>query len=251
LKSTAGLTALAGVPATTAATGRSLERTRTLYATAQNILDRTDDLEKFYSFLESKSFSVARQTGRRAIPAQAASTDGDVGTQYQSKYWVDLDIGLSWDTWNDVYFGQANWHWNEQTLAPKDVVALTYKENSWSVPQNGYDSSGYCTLDTDSRSANGYAWLYADGEDNLSSPNAYNYASLELNPYDPSISDSDRTIWMVYTANSSIYPGWVQGISLGYGVLSVDVTPDVDQDTWIEDNAGDELKISQADASVR
>ncbi len=220
------------------------------------MLEKTNDLEQFYSFLANHGFTFGRKTTKIDTPAhvlkeQSGSASGNVSTMesgYQPKDNVELDVSLQYDTYADKYYGQANWHWTSQTLSPPDVIGLTYKENSWSVPQNGYSSSTYASLDTESRSANGYAWKYNDGEDTLEQPNAYNYATLTLNPYDESISDSDRTIWMVYTANSSPYPAYIDGIGIGYGALSVDVSPTVEQDTWIEDNSGDELKISAADA---
>jgi hypothetical protein len=248
LTGVAGTTALATIPLTTSGAGRSKQRSRKLFATAQEILEDTNDLKRFYSFLESKSFSTAHKRGEVTVQSQVTPPGDGVSTEYQNKSSVELDIGLSWDTYNDTYFGQANWHWTNQTLSPKDVIGLTYKENSWSVPKNGYNSSKYCSIDSDARSANGYAWRYEDDNDNSSPPRAYNYASLEMNPYDPSISESDRTIWMVYTATSSPYPGWIEGVAVGYGVLSVDVSPNVKKVTWIEDNSGDELKISQANA---
>lgn len=53
----------------------------------------------------------------------------------------------------------------------------------------------------------------------------------------------------MYTQTSSPYGGYVNGLSIGYGLLSVNVTGvSMTKDTWKRDKNGNDLKLSQADA---
>ena len=72
-----------------------------------------------------------------------------------------------------------------------------------------------------------------------------------MDPYDPDIDPSNRYIWLVYTQTSSPYGGLINGLSLGYGILSIDVTgAGMTQDTWKRDKSGNDLKLSQEDADL-
>ena len=136
---------------------------------------------------------------------------------------------------------------------PLDGVALTYKENSWAVPPNGYNSSDFVEIDPDAPWTNGYAWRYHDHNHTIDNNGVgeWRSASLEVDEYDPDIAPENRYIWLVYTQTSSPYGGDIDGLSVGYSLLSVDVTGvSMTKDTWKRDKNGNDLKLSQADADL-
>lgn len=226
------------------------------YKQALSILDNGGDLEEFEEYLEEHNYQIAKKQTHIENAAPSAKDDGEVSTQsaYQRHEDVDLTIYLYYDLDEvDGYVAQATWQWSGQTLKPADAIGITYKEDSWYVPQNGYDSSSYVTLETEDRNANGYGWTYNDRSDTLDGDASQRWATLELKPYDEEIEPEARQIWMAYTQTSSPYGGAasVSGVSVGYGVLSVSLDNCISctKDTWLEDKNGDELKISQADAT--
>ena len=269
-----------GVPVAGAAqTSSTAAERRKEYKDGLKILDKGGDLSEFVEYLEENNFSVAREHAQIENAAPAAKENSSVSQSsnssggqeasnnqlsntsstadvspsgYQDHENVDLNILLNYDLDTSRYFAQATWQWSGQTLDPLDAVAITYKEDSWYVPADGYDSSAYVTQDGDARSANGYGWTYDDQEDNLDGSSSQRWSLLELKPFDDSLSEEERQVWMAYTQTSSPYGSAAsfEGLSLAFGALSINFSNCLDctQDTWIEDNNGNELKLSQADA---
>ncbi|WP_435362368.1 hypothetical protein [Haloarchaeobius sp. DFWS5] len=212
-------------------------------------------------FLKNHGFSIANKTAKVKAPVaedfvgdnSPESSDRDFSTQsaYEPRENLTLNIDINYYSQSGQYFASADWMWDSQTLGPLDGVALSYKENSWAVPPNGYSSTEYADLDVEAPWANGYAWRYHDHNHTIDNDGAgeWQSASLEIQPYSDAVDPEQRYIWLVYTQTSSPYGGYVNGLSLGYGILGVDVTGvSMTYDTWKRDKSGQDLKLSQADA---
>jgi hypothetical protein len=236
------------------------EKARKLFARSRTILERSNDLEAARSYLRDHGFNVASKTAMVDAESKVeaeAKVDDKVGTEsaYEPRDELTLNIDLNVYPETAQYFASAEWMWDSQTLGPLDGVALTYKEDSWAVPPNGYDSSDFVELDPEAPWTNGYAWRYHDHNHTIdhNGVGEWRSVSLELNEYDPNIDPEDRYIWLVYTQTSSEYPAFVKGLSIGYGLLSIsfDTIPwTMTQETWKRDKDGNDLKLSQADADV-
>lgn len=239
------------------------------YEEAVEVLDETGSRSKFEEALEDKGIRYTKESmalGRSELETltddgqspidmdEVEDENGDLEVLNSStvdKDWAQFDIYLYERANEDGYVAQATWSWEHQVLPPQDVVALTYKEDAWWVPDNGYDSGAYVDLDGGERSANGYAWEYDAESDTRSDPGTTRWANLELNPLSDQFDSSSRQVWMSYAANYGIYGYFahIDSIQLGFGALSVDLGAcfRCTSDVWIEDNDGDELKVSVDD----
>lgn len=234
----------------------SEEQVRKLFAQSRTILEQSNSPTAARKFLENNGFNVSSRTAKVNGESKSegeARVKNEAGTQstYEPRDELTLNLDLTKHTNNNQYFASANWMWENPTLGPLDGVALTYKQNSWAVPQNGYSSSNYVSLDTDAPWSNGYAWRYKDHKHTVENngDGEWRSASLEIDPYDQNVDPEDRYIWLVYTQSSSPYGGLVEGLGVGYGLLTVNVTgAGMTKDTWKRDKNGNDLKLSEADA---
>jgi len=239
----------AGVSAVSGRTPEE-EEVRRLFDESREILHRTNSHATAQEFLQNNGFNIASHMAEIEVEP---STRVGTNSGYQPRDDLNLGIDLNYYPDTGQYFATASWMWDYATLHPADVVALTYKQNSWSVPPNGYQSSSFVELDSEAPWSNGYAWKYHDHNHTIDNggDGEWQSASLELEPYSDTIDPEQRYIWMAYTQNSGTYGGHINGIALGYGVLSVDTSGiDMTQDTWKRDSDGNDLKLSQADADT-
>lgn len=245
---------IAGIPTVSRATGRDRQK---LIDQAFHILQKTGSIEKQHKFLRNHGFATSYN--RQVYKMPVGSRSSEMGTLAYDVADLEIAISIFKDCLSSgVYTVEQEWtyHINDRTeeygAIPVDITGIGWREGHWNfnskdISETTY-STNYVSYRDGSQSEGPGIAFNMDDEQSFEDYNAdkWHRFGVYLKPagdHDP----RDRIVTGSYTHTWASVG--INGISIDYGGVSVDVSNDTN--SWRTDTTRDGvmLRVNQSEAT--
>lgn len=225
---------------------------REIVEQGHQLLDATQDLQRYFEFLRNRGVGVAKERGTMEITKQTAD---DAGTQRYYTDEISLTFGLYSDcnsngnpdgTYSTELFWEYETTYNFGEL-PLDYMGIAWRDGAWDYETDSLDDLFTSSSEIEyigGSSPEGPGWEF--GEYNLD-PSEIHYAGVHIDwigdePDEDTLSASYSHTWkdVEVTGVSVSYPA---GISVSVSDVDKEFTKDYNDD-------GEFLRLSKYDATT-